>query len=250
MWRKKTIYHLDLVVTSSPTTSAPPVIITTTSPPPRQPPPSSSLNHTITHPSSTGIRLEEVENRVPVPIPTVRDGCRADDQVRCFDGSEIYIWLITWKNYIFIFLFSLFTFILPRRSWKNWFSIFFSFFSHEKILLCWMLFTFDMASYSIFAAADLLLPLYSSDEFCDGIKNCPGGEDEDPRKCSGIPFIFAFLFIYFNLFDFFYRVACFFTLQYILLLMLLFRVFACRTFIQKICMKSQQSEVNVFTEEW
>lgn len=134
---QKTIYHLDLVVTYPTTTSSPPVIITTTSPPPRrQPQPSSSLNHTITHPSSTGIRLEEVEDRVPVPIPTARDGCRADDQVRCSDGSEIYIWLITWKKlYIYFPFLSLLHLFLPRKSQRIDF-LFFFFFSWKN-LLCW-----------------------------------------------------------------------------------------------------------------
>lgn len=41
-----------------------------------------------------GVRIED-QDQVPVPIPRPRDGCRADDQVRCSDGSEIYIWLMS-----------------------------------------------------------------------------------------------------------------------------------------------------------
>lgn len=99
----------DLIVTAQPTPPSFPTTTTTTSAPPVVStglPVSSrptSLNHTITHGASTGIRLEPVD-RVLVPIPSARDGCRADDQVRCSDGSEIYIWLNLLEIYLILFL--------------------------------------------------------------------------------------------------------------------------------------------------
>lgn len=154
------------------------------------------------------------------------------------------------EKIIYLFSFSLsFTFIFAKKESKNWFS-FFSFFLMKKIYFADAVYFWYGFLFNFFAAADLLLPLYSSDEICDGIKNCPGGEDEDPRKCPGIPFIFAFLFIYFNLF---FSEACFYLLWKYILLLLLFRVFAWLAVIQFFCMisqHSQQSKVNVFTEEW
>jgi len=38
--------------------------------------------------------------RIPIPTAGSKAGCRADDQVRCSDGSPIYIWLYTNDIYL------------------------------------------------------------------------------------------------------------------------------------------------------
>src|SRR3989442_905381 len=97
------------------------------------------------------------------------------------------IYMVNHLEKLYIYFLLLFLHLFCQEGVKE-LIFFFYFFSHENKSTLLILFTFDTASYSIFAAiADLLLLLYSSDEICDGIKNCPGGEDEDPRKCPGIP---------------------------------------------------------------
>lgn len=86
-WFLKSVNLVSVIQTT--TTSAP--VVTTTLP-------VQYFNQTST---ITEERNGQAEGSVPVPLPSPRDGCRADDQVRCLDGTE-YIWLMSWKYFILL----------------------------------------------------------------------------------------------------------------------------------------------------
>lgn len=84
-------------------------------------------------------------------------------------------------HFLFFFLL-LFLFAKKNKTIDYFFILFF------LVLSLWLGHFFALLHlYTCAADATIQtkITLSSSDQICDGIKNCPGGEDEDPNKCPG-----------------------------------------------------------------